>query len=107
MTSEQPVEKVDLDLLLSFLRKQESSSFNKFWTPAFAGVTSSEGFSTGCEDVTLLASSCFGTYVPFVPWSDQFSAIVRYWDRLAFRFGTTRFSWWQPMYASHLYPYRL
>ena len=25
--------------VLSFLRKQESSYFNMFWTPAFAGVT--------------------------------------------------------------------
>jgi hypothetical protein len=25
--------------VLSFLRKQESSYFNVFWTPAFAGVT--------------------------------------------------------------------
>jgi hypothetical protein len=60
MTYEQAVEKVDLDLLLSFQWKQESSSFNKFWTPAFAGVPSLEGFSTGCEDM-ILSRSCLRT----------------------------------------------
>jgi hypothetical protein len=37
-------EKVLFSLSLSFLRKQESSLFKAFWTPAFAGVTGEQSF---------------------------------------------------------------
>ena len=41
----QVAEKVLYGLMLSFLRKQESSLFRVFWTPAFAGVTANGSFS--------------------------------------------------------------
>ena len=39
--------------------------------------------------------------------SYQSFVIVQYLDRLACRFGMTRFSWWQLMCASSPFPYRL
>jgi hypothetical protein len=38
-------QKVEIQKNLSFRRKPESSYFDKFWTPAFAGVTFQETFS--------------------------------------------------------------
>ncbi len=43
------VGKIVFGLRLSFLRKQEFSFFNGFWTPAFAGVTAQESFSATCQ----------------------------------------------------------
>jgi len=37
-------QKVEIQKNLSFRRRPESSYFNKFWTPAFAGVTFQETF---------------------------------------------------------------
>jgi len=44
----QGAEKVLSGLRLSFLRKQESSLFKAFWTPAFAGATVIWSFSASC-----------------------------------------------------------
>jgi hypothetical protein len=46
VTCVQLVEKLFGNTFLSFLRKQESSLFSEFWTPAFAGVTALLSFST-------------------------------------------------------------
>jgi hypothetical protein len=39
--------------LLSFRRKPESSHFNSFWTPAFAGVTGLGLFARPSKLITL------------------------------------------------------
>ena len=48
--------------MASFLRKQESSFFKAFWTPAFAGVTGKWGFSV--EASVPSAARVFVSAVP-------------------------------------------
>jgi hypothetical protein len=54
----QVAEKLFSRLRMSFLRKQESSIFKPFWTPAFAGMTEQAPFAKGS-----LMSFCFLSYL--------------------------------------------